>query len=118
MSLRRSAAVAAAALAASAACTRMPAGATAIESVQLSEANLAANPELGLPADRAQLASQGAIEASGKFALRPRGARMKLEIEHAHRTSAGHDREQAEVMVSLELSPESEGDRLLAEGLG
>lgn len=102
-----------------AACTRAPTGATALGSVQVNEANLAANPDLGLSPDRAQLVLQGALEGSGKFALRSRGLRLRLDVEHARRVFApGSEREAAEVLVSLELLPEGEGDRLLAEGLG
>ena len=104
--------------ASSAACNRTPAGATAVESVAVSEANLAANPELGLSPDRAQLALQGALEGSGKFALGARsGGRIRLEVDHARRLVGG-EREAAEVMVWLELSPEGDGERMLAEGLG
>jgi hypothetical protein len=114
----RPVALIAVALALSASCTRLPSGATAVEAVQVSEANLAAHPELGLAADRAQLAVQGALESSGKFALRPRGARIRVEVEHARRLPGPADRDQAEVMVSLELQADADGDRLLAEGLG
>ena len=105
-------------LAAGVGCHRSPAGATAVESVVVSEANLAANPELGLSPDRAQLSLQGALEGSGKFSLGSRaGGRIRLEVDHARRLVGG-EREAAEVMVWLELSPEGDGERMLAEGIG
>ncbi len=100
-------------------CSKAVSGAIAVESVQVSDGNLAGNPELALGAAAAQRDVTAALEGSGKFAMRSRGAHVRLEVEHARRVpGAGMpDRELAEVMVSLELVPESDGDRLLAEGI-
>lgn len=104
------------ALAAAFGCHRLPTGAIAVGSLHVSEANLAGAPELGISVDKAQAALRWALESTGKFAVRPRGARIRLEVEHARRTASSSG-EQAEVSVSLEMLPEGEGERLVAEGV-
>jgi HEAT repeats len=116
-----------------AACNRVPAGATVIGKVAVSEGNLASAPELGATAEQATQALRKALEATGKFAVRDERptpgsattARVRLDIESARRVvppqQQGLDREMAEVVVSLELmAPDSGGelDRLVAEGSG
>jgi hypothetical protein len=98
-------------------CSRLPGGAP-VEALTVSEANLAGNPELGLSSEQAQRAAVAGLEGTRKFSLQKRGARVRLEVEHARRLPApAPAREQAEVMVSLELLPDGEGERLLSEGL-
>ncbi|MBS2023417.1 MAG: hypothetical protein JST92_13490, partial [Deltaproteobacteria bacterium] len=117
-----------------AACDHVPAGATIVGKLEVSEGNLNSAPELGMNADQARAALQKALEATGRFAVREkrdddRAARVRLEVEQARRVvappptvnqgAAALDREQAEVVVSLELSaPNGKGDwdRLVAEG--
>ncbi len=117
-----------------AACDRIPAGATVVGKLEVSEGNLNSAPELGMNAEQARAALQKALESTGRFAVREkkdedRVARVRLEVEQARRVvapppamtqgPAALDREQAEVVVSLELSApsgKSDWDRLVAEG--
>ncbi len=111
------------------ACQRAPAGAVKVGALQLSEANLAASPELGASAEQARVALRNALEATHKFAVAPdakdkMAARVRLEVESARRVLAPQtprdpEREQAEVLVSLELLlPDGHDalERLVAEG--
>ena len=116
------------------ACSKIPLGAMVVESVDVSDANLAGNPDFGVSSEQARLAVKTALEGTRKFAVRERtkptdaaGARARLEIESARRFSPGAgrgaptDREFAEVAVLLELlipAPGADYDRLIAEGLG
>jgi hypothetical protein len=111
------------------ACNRVPAGATVVGRLAVSDGNLASAPELGSTAEQASLALRRALEGTGKFVVREeqgaKTARVRLEIESARRLVApqpqGLDREVAEVQVSLELMlPDAHGDleRLVAEGAG
>ena len=133
-SLPRFAACAAAGALALCGCSRIPLGATVVESLDVSDGNLAANPDLGVSPGQARLAIKAALEATRKFAVREKArpntapeARVRLEVESARRfsPSAGRglptDREFAEVAVLLELLLPVKGgdyDRLVAEGLG
>ena len=112
-----------------AACSRVPAGATVVGRLVVSEGNLASAPELGLNAEQTSQALRKALEGTGKFVVREeqgaKTARVRLEVESARRVVApqqqGIDREVAEVAVSLELMlPDARGDleRLVAEGAG
>ena len=111
------------------ACHRAPEGALLVNGLQLSEANLAAAPELGSSAEQARSGLKLALESTRKFNVvegnkDKLGARVRLEVESARRvlmprTPRESDHEQAEVLVSLELLiPDSHGDldRLVAEG--
>ncbi|MFL5421572.1 MAG: HEAT repeat domain-containing protein [Myxococcales bacterium] len=108
------------------ACNRVPAGAIAVGSVSISDANLAGNPELGIAGEGARRELANAVEATGKFVLRPEGnARIRLEVEAARRislmTAAGPDRELADVELTLELTaPSGKGEieKMLSEGTG
>ena len=110
-------------------CNRVPAGATVVGKLAVSEGNLASAPELGTSTELVSQALRKALEATGKFIVRDekgaKAARVRLEIESARRLVAaqpqGLDREVAEVLVSLELMlPDARGDleRLVAEGSG
>ncbi len=129
LSPSRSALIAGLAAALAIACSRTPAGAIKVGALQLSEANLAASPELGASAEQARTGLRNALEATRKFAVIPdskdkTAARVRLEVESARRvlgpqTPRDPEREQAEVLVSLELLlPDGQGqlDRLVAEG--
>lgn len=115
-------------------CHRLPMGAVVVESLQISEGNLAGNPDLGISSDAARKALKTALEATGKFAVREQaagpegaGARVRLQIESARRLVPAHAQrgplaaaELAEVAVLLELLLPAKGgdlDRLVAEGL-
>src|SRR5258708_38367836 len=54
------------------ACQRVPLGATVIESLQVSDGNLAGNPDLGVSSEAARRAMKSALEATGKFVVRER----------------------------------------------
>ena len=107
--------------AALAACNRLPAGAVAVGSIGISEANLAGVPELGVPGDRVRRELQMALERTRHFAVRDGAAgRVRLEIEAARRM-AGPDREVADVQLLVELTaPTAQGDleRTVSEGAG
>ncbi len=118
-----------AALLLAAACSRVPAGATVVGRLAVSEGNLASAPELGSNAEQTSLALRRALESTGRFVVREeqgaKTARVRLEVESARRVvgpqQQGLDREVAEVAVSLELMlPDARGDleRLVAEGAG
>lgn len=118
------------------ACDRVPSGATLVSSLQVSEGNLASAPELGISAEQVRRALQRSLEGTGRFAVREKasgkGARVRLEVELARRLlappppsgalgalAAQFDKEQAEVVVSLELllpAKKGELERLVAEG--
>ena len=106
------------------ACNRVPPGAVPVGSLAVSEANLAGNPELGVAAEGARRELQRAVEATGKFVLRPEApARIRLAIESARRISllAGAGPEVAGVELTLELtSPSGPGEieKMLSEGSG
>jgi HEAT repeats len=106
------------------ACNRVPPGTVAVGSLAISDANLAGNPELGVAAEGARRELQRALEATGKFVLRPDApARIRLAIESAHRVTplgAGGS-ELASVELTLELtSPSGQGEmeKTLSEGTG
>ena len=123
--MSRAAALAAFALLA--ACSRVPAGATVVGTLAVSDGNLASAPELAATAEQVKGLLKKSLEGTGKFVLREApgkpSARVRLEVESARRLIApmpqGVDREVAEVVVSLELMvPDAHGDleRLVAEG--
>lgn len=134
---RRVATAAALALAALA-CDRVPAGATRVGALQVTEANLSSAPELGMGSEAARAHLKKALESTRRFAVREgsgeQAARVRLEVESARRAvapvpsavpgagfAAQLDKEQAEVVVSLELLAPAAGDRgeperLVAEG--
>ena len=108
---------------------RAPSGAQVVSALQISDANLAAAPELGSSAEQARLALKAALESTHKFTIATdskdkSAARVRLEVESARRVQLPSianqpEREQAEVIVSLELLvPDAHGDldRLVAEG--
>lgn len=117
------------------ACQRVPPGATVVDSLQASEANLAGSPDLAVSPEAARGVLRSALESTGRFVVREaaaasgsKGARVRLQVESARRLfpiaaqqGAPGDRELAEVVVLLELLlPVKGGDyeRLVAEGLG
>ena len=97
-------------------CSKLPSG-TPVEFLAVSEANLAGNPELGVSPEQARKLVLAGVESTRRFASGSHGARMRVEVEHARRIAGLQSGELAEVMVSLELVAESDGDRLLAEGV-
>jgi hypothetical protein len=116
------------------ACQRVPLGATVIESLQVSDGNLAGNPDLGVSSEAARKAMRSALEATGSFVVREKQeaaeggeTRVRLQVESARRLALanGHPApmvgaEFAEVAVLLELlvpAKAGELDRLVAEGL-
>jgi len=107
--------------AALAACNRLPAGAVAVGSIAISDANLSGVPELGLPGDRVRRELQMALEKTRHFALREGAAgRVRLEIEAARRL-AGPEREVADVELLVELTaptPQGDLERTVSEGAG
>ncbi len=111
------------------ACHRPLSESQLISTLQVSDANLAASPELGTSPEQVRKALQSALEATRKFTVQldskgPARAQVRLEIEAARRvllptTPKVSDHELAEVLVSLELLlPDGHGDleRLVAEG--
>jgi hypothetical protein len=106
------------------ACNRVPPGAVPVGSLAISEANLAGNPELGVAAEGARRELQRAVEATGKFVLRPEApARIRLAIESARRMSllTATGPELASVELTLELTSPSglgEFEKTLSEGSG
>jgi len=107
--------------AALAACNRLPAGAVAVGSIAISDANLSGVPELGLPGDRVRRELQMALEKTRHFGVREGAAgRVRLEIEAARRV-AGPEREVADVELLVELTaptPQGDLERTVSEGAG